>query len=226
MLSSRFFTPELFHFLRELKLHNNRRWFDAHKAIYESEVKEAALRFILEVGPPLHRLSEHISVNPRPVGGSLFRIYRDVRFSKDKSPYKTHVGMHFPVRASFGKNAPHAAGFYLHLEPGGCFGGGGIWHPEPHDLAKIREAIVEHPKEWKKTTGKLRIEGDRLKRPPSGFDPDLPYIEDLKFKDFFSSRSFTEKQVVSKDFLNKFVEACKEISPLVAFLNTALGLPW
>jgi uncharacterized protein (TIGR02453 family) len=226
MRNAQYFTPELFAVLADLKRNNNRRWFEAHKATYESTVKEASIRFILEIGPHLHALSEHISVNPRPVGGSLFRIYRDVRFSKDKSSYKTHVGIHFPVRANFGKNAPHAAGFYLHLEPGGSFGGGGIWHPEPENLMKIRHAIAEHPKEWRKICTAMEIEGDRLKRPPAGFDPDHPCIEDLKLKDFFASTSFTQAQVTGKHFLEEYVESCKRISPLVAFLNNALKLPW
>ena len=137
-----FFGPELFKFLRDLKRHNTREWFLENKTRYEEVVKEPALGFIAAFDSPLGKISPEFLAIPKAVGGSLFRIQRDVRFSKDKSPYKTHVGIRFLHRD--GKNV-HAPLFYLHLEPGGCFAGLGIWHPEPPTLESIRQAIVEDP---------------------------------------------------------------------------------
>ncbi len=161
--------------------------------------------------------------DPRPSGGSLFRIYRDTRFSKDKSPYKTHAGMHFPVRG--GKDV-HTPGFYLHLEPGGCFAAAGLWHPDSAALAKVRDAIVAHPAEWKKARTGLPLEAERLRRPPRGYDPDHPFIEDLKRKDFVSSVRLSDKEVTGPRFLSRFAAQCGKMSLLPRFLAAALELPW
>ena len=136
------FAPALFAFLRELRENNNREWFQANKGRYEADVRDPLLRFIADFALPLHELSTHFVADPRPVGGSLFRIYRDVRFSKDKSPYKTQAAAHF--RHERGKDV-HAPGFYLHLEPDDVFAGAGIWHPDMKSLTKIRDAIVANP---------------------------------------------------------------------------------
>jgi len=221
-----YFSKDMFRFLQELQLNNNRAWFAAHKTDYERLIREPSLRFIADIGPKLEKISKYLSADPRPVGGSLFRIYRDTRFSKDKTPYKTHVAMHFPIRLLAGKGTPHAAGFYLHFEPGECFGGGGIWHPDPENLAKIRGAIVAHPKEWSTLRKKIDIEGDALKRPPAGYDPSHPFIDDLKMKDFFASTALTDAQVTGSHLLDLYADMCKEISPLVKFLNKAIGMPW
>ena len=133
------FEPSLFKYLRDLKNNNERPWFKANKARYEEELRGPMLRFIEDFAPHLEKISVHFLADARPVGGSLFRIYRDTRFAKDKTPYKTHAGAHFRhVRAK----DVHAPGFYLHMEPGNVFMGAGIWHPDNPTLGKIREAIV------------------------------------------------------------------------------------
>ena len=114
-------------FLSELKQHNDRAWFAANKHRYEQDLKEPFLDFISDAGPRLRAISKNVVADPRPVGGSLFRIYRDTRFAKDKSPYKTHAGAHFPV----GGKGVHGPGYYLHVEPGRCFIAGGMWMPDP-----------------------------------------------------------------------------------------------
>ena len=133
------FGPELFRFLRDLVKHNDREWFAKHKARYEEHVRDPMLRFIEDLGPVLQEIAPRFVADPRPVGGSMFRIHRDTRFSKDKSPYKTHVGIRFPHKA--GKDV-HAPGFYLHLEPGQVFFGCGVWHPDGATLARIRGSIA------------------------------------------------------------------------------------
>ena len=115
------FGPELFDFLRELRENNDRDWFQANKERYEHDVKEPLLGFISDFGPRIAKISPHIRADPRPTGGSLFRIYRDVRFSKNKAPYKVHAAAQF--RHKRGKDV-HAPGYYLHLEPGQVFAGG------------------------------------------------------------------------------------------------------
>lgn len=222
MTQKPYFSPEVFKFLKQLRRNNNRDWFLANKERYEREVRDPFLRFIADFAPLLHSISPHLVADPRPSGGSLFRIYRDIRFSKDKSPYKTHVG------AQFSHSDSEAAdpGFYLHFEPGGCFAAAGLWHPDPRTLTKVRTAITQRPNEWKAVRRKLTIGGDTLTRPPKGFSPDHPFIEDLKRKDFVTSVEFSEQHVCGPKFLFDYFSACKKMSPLVVFLAAAIGLEW
>ena len=221
------FRPALFAFLRDLKRNNDRDWFQANKARYETDVKAPLLAFIDEFAIPLGKISMSFVADPRPVGGSMFRIYRDTRFSKDKSPYKTHAAVQFRHRR--GKDV-HAPGFYLHLEPGQVFAGMGMWHPDGPSLAKIRQAIVDEPKAWKRCISgkafreKLVLGGDSLKRPPRGFDPDHPLIEDLKRKDFICSLEFTEKQACAAGFTGELARSFRAGAPFMRFLTEAVGL--
>lgn len=217
-----YFDKRAFAFMSELKRSNNREWFQANKDRFEADLKEPFLDFISDAGPRLRKISPNIVADPRPVGGSLFRIYRDVRFSKDKSPYKTHAGAHFQV----GGKGVHGPGYYLHLEPGQCFVAGGMWMPEPKALQMIRERIGEKPAEWKKARMDLDHGEDALKRPPRGFDADHPMIEDIKRKSFTSSRMLTDKQVTADDFMKVFIDGCKGIAPLMKFLASSTGVAW
>ncbi|MEN8007296.1 MAG: DUF2461 domain-containing protein [Candidatus Krumholzibacteriota bacterium] len=223
------FTPAVFKFMRELEANNNRDWFAANKDRYLSDLKEPALRFIVDFGAPLVKISPHFKADPRPNGGSLFRIYRDIRFSKDKRPYKDHTGLHF--RHEAGKSA-HTPGFYLHLQPGNCFVGVGLWRPDSPTLKLIRDALVADPGLWKKAVGgkkfrdDFQVSGDSLKRPPKGYDPEHPLIDILKMKDFTAYSSLTQKQVTSPGFLDEFARLCKAGGSLVKFLCEAIGQPY
>ena len=223
------FTPELFEFLLELRTNNNREWFQANKGRYERHVKEPLLQFIQDFEPSLHSVSTRFIADARANGGSMFRIYRDVRFSKDKSPYKTQAAVQF--RHEAGKSA-HAPGFYLHLDPTEIFVGVGIWRPDSSSLAKIRNAIVANPGKWERVAkdpeflSDFTIGGESLKRPPKGFDPDHPYIEDLKRKDHIASVEFDAGDAISPGFLDDFADVCRQASPYMEFLTTALGLPY
>ncbi|MBW1780017.1 MAG: DUF2461 domain-containing protein [Deltaproteobacteria bacterium] len=229
MKKSRYFGDETFAFLKELAENNNRQWFQENKERYEAHVKEAAIRFIVDFEPHLKKISRHFVADPRPVGGSLFRIYRDVRFSKDKRPYKTNTGVQF--RHSHGKDV-HAPGFYLHLEPNNLFAAAGIWHPDSATLGKIRDAIIEHPSRWKKAIhnkafrSRFTLTGDTLRRAPRGYDPDHPLIEDLKRKDFIGVTALTQKAAGDPAFPKHFKEICSDGSSLVTFLTSAVGLPF
>jgi uncharacterized protein (TIGR02453 family) len=186
-------------------------------------VVEPALTFINDFAPHLHELSPHFLADARPTRGSLFRIYRDTRFSHDKKPFKTHVGIHFSHGS--GKDA-HAPLFYLHLEPDSSFAAAGIWHPDSVALTKVRSAIVSHSDRWAAVRKKLELEGDKLSRPPRGFDCQHPFIEDLKMKDFVTSVPFTEDKICDGKFLRDFTFACRKMSPLAEFTTKALGLKY
>jgi uncharacterized protein (TIGR02453 family) len=226
---ARSFTPALFSFLRDLEANNDREWFAANKQRYERSVREPGLRFIQDFAPHLAGISSHFVADARPSGGSMFRIYRDVRFSKDKSPYKTNVGFQF--RHEAGRDA-HAPGFYLHLEPGAVFAAAGLWHPDAPTARAIREAIVDNTARWKKVTGSKRftdayqLTGDSLKRPPAGMDPDHPFIEDLKRKDFIATRPLTQKAVSADGFIREYAKVCAAAVPLMQFLCEAIGVPF
>lgn len=219
------FQPELFRFLSDLKANNDRDWFQAHKARYEQEARAPMLAFLGALAPVLRRISPHFVVDPRPVGGSMFRIHRDVRFSRDKSPYKTHLGAHFPHDGE-GSGRVHGPGFYLHLEPGASFAGGGVWHPEPDTLRRLREAIAEAPKAWKAIRAAGPILGDTLVRVPQGFPADHPLAEDLKRKDHYLGTDFTDAEVLAPDFLHRLEAAYRRAAPLVKFACEALDLAY
>lgn len=223
------FSPALFAFLRELRENNDRDWFKANKQRYEAAVQEPALEFIAGFAPRLREISRYFVADPRPVGGSLFRIYRDTRFGKDKTPYKTHTGIQF--RHEQGKDV-HAPGFYLHLEPGSVFVGAGIWRPDSATLGRMRDAIARNPESWNKAVqesrlGELfRLEGETLKRPPAGYDPEHPLIEDIKRKDFIAIATLSEKTVTSTGFPGELARTLQASTPLMRFLCEAVGVPF
>ena len=223
------FTPALFKFLRELNKNNTREWFQANKDRYETDVRNPLLGFIADFAPYLEEISPQFVAEPRRSGGSMFRIHRDTRFSKDKSPYKTHAAAQF--RHARGKDV-HAPGFYLHLEPRQVFAGTGLWRPDSATTKKIRDAIVAKPAAWKRArSGRALLalctfEGESLKRPPRGYDADHPLIEDIKRKDFLALAPFSQAEVCAGDFLQRFARFCRTVAPYTAFLTDAVDLEW
>lgn len=220
---------DLFEFLADLADNNERAWFKAHQDRYEASVREPSLEFIRQFEPHLHAISPHYVAAAKKVGGSMFRIFRDVRFSKDKSPYKTHTGIQF--RHERGKDV-HAPGFYLHLAPNEVFVGVGVWQPGKDELAAIRHAIATSPDAWNAVkaevlgSGALRLAGSSLKRPPRGFDKEHPAIEDLKRKDFILVGDLTEEDVLAEDALQRVAKAFGEAGPLVEWLCGVMNLPY
>lgn len=223
------FSPELFSFLAELRANNNRDWFADNKHRYEEYLLEPALEFIAEFVPRLEKISPHIRADARPSGGSLFRIYRDTRFSKDKSPYKTNLGIHFRHELAKDVQTP---GFYLHLGPDGVFAGGGIWHPGTAGATRIREAIVDDPGRWRRATRtgafakRLELGGDSLKRVPSWADPEHPFADDLRRKDFFGWARLSEDDATAPGFVNEYAKLCRAASPMMRFVCDALEVPF
>jgi uncharacterized protein (TIGR02453 family) len=192
-------------------------------------VQEPALEFVRGFAPSLAKISPQFVADDRPVGGSLSRISRDVRFTKDKSPYKTHVVISFRHRLAKDVQTP---GYHLYLEPREVFAAAGIWHPDRETLHGIRTAIAQRPGDWKKATrgkaftARFRLSGDRLKRPPAGFRFDHPLIEDLKWKDYFALAMFDERTATRGNFVPLFARACSAVTPFMRFLCQALGRPF
>ena len=199
-------------FVRDLRANNNREWFQAHKPRYEAELVAPARRFIAEMTPELAKISAYIS------SGTLFRIYRDVRFSADKSPYKTHVGIQF--RHEDGRDA-HCPGYYFHLEPGDCFGGAGMWRPDKGQLQSIRGAILERPKAWAEVKEGLSLGGDTLKRPQKEW-VGHPQQEDLMRKDFVAFEKFDP----AGDPLEFYRDFTRRTAPLLQWLCRQTGHPF
>lgn len=222
------FTPHLFDFLRELKANNNREWFEANKQRYTEDVRDPFLAFIAAFRPRLQNICPRHVADPKPMGGSMFRIYRDTRFSKNKEPYKTTASAFFWHEA--GKH--ETPGFYLHLAPDQCFVGMGLYQPDPKTRIKVTEAIAAQAEQWQAIKGakefkkQFEFAGDSLQRVPKPYAADHPLAEDLKRKDFIVVANLTEKQVTAKDFLDRFETLCATGAPLVAFLSRAVGLPW
>jgi uncharacterized protein (TIGR02453 family) len=224
------FKPSLMKFLKELAKNNNRDWFQANKPRYEEQVLEPALAFLTALEAPFKkRVSPYFKVIAKRSGGSLMRIYRDTRFSKDKTPYKTNVGIH--IRHELGKDV-HAPGFYFHIEPDEIFVGAGVWHPDSSALFQIREHIVDSDLEWSRIVNSRKIKatfsrpGDTLKRPPRDFDADHPLIEDLKRKDHFLLANFTAKQLQQPDIVKQTIDHFVQTKPFVRFLCEALQQPF
>ena len=214
-------------YLRKLAKNNERAWFNEHKQDYEDCIRNPALAFIADMGPQVKKLSPNFLAVPRKVGGSLMRVYRDTRFAKDKTPYKTNVGIHF--RHESAKDV-HAPGFYVHIEPGNCFLGAGIWHPESKVLTGIREFIADNPNAWKSATQKgafkknWELVGDTLVRPPRGFDAEHPLIVDLKRKDFIALMNFDDAEINAPGFISFAMRHFRQTIPLVSYLCMAVDV--
>lgn len=217
------FSPALFTFFDELTLHNDREWFAANKVRYERDVRDPFLAFIAALAPRFATVAPAFRCDPRPVGGSYFRIYRDTRFGKDKTPYKTHAAAQF--RHGAGKDV-HGPGYYLHLSPTECLSGFGLWRPEPDIARKVRTAMVGDTAGWIRAKAGIPLGGESAKRVPAGFPADHPAAEDLKRKDFISMRPYAREEVLSPDFLDRYVADCAAASPFMSFLTRAVGLPW
>jgi uncharacterized protein (TIGR02453 family) len=222
------FTPDTFTFLRELQSHNRREWFEANKSRYESLVRAPALRFIEAIAPALAQFAPQFRADARKIGGSLMRVYRDTRFSRDKKPYKTNIGIQF--RHAVGKDV-HAPGLYVHIaDDEDCFFAAGCWHPEADALRQIRQTIADEPEKWfvvrddKKFIRHWSLDGDSLQHPPRGFAADHPAIDDLRRKDFIALASLSPAEVTSREFVKLTGQRFAETALLMRFLCKALGV--
>jgi uncharacterized protein (TIGR02453 family) len=227
------FSAATLRFLRGLTAHNNKPWFEAHRDDYEAAVKVPMQALIEEMDVRLARFAPEIVGDPKR---SMFRINRDIRFSADKSPYKTHASCWFYHRdgsRGVGREAEGGgAGFYFQIAPGDSFTGGGMWMPPKDALAKIREAIADSPRAFEKIAGspklKLRFSGlddeGQLKRVPRGYAPDHPAGEWLRLQSFVSGRRLTDAQAVGGRLVALLEADFQVLLPLVRWINGTLGL--
>jgi uncharacterized protein (TIGR02453 family) len=231
-LPKKHFTPALFAFLRELEANNHRQWWEENKDRYHAVVRDPSLDFITDFGGRLEKISPHFTADSRTVGGSLMRPYRDTRFTPEKTPYKTNVGIQF--RHERGKDI-HAPGYYLHLAPGACFAGVGLWHPETEVARAIRRAIHDDAAGWAAATKRKPFtdtwsttpdDDEMLKRVPAGLDPGHPHADDLRMKSFIAGTTLTQKQVTSAGFDQELASMFATTSGYGRFLCDALGLPF
>ncbi len=229
MAGSRYsrFEERTIKFLRQLKANNNREWFKANKSRYEEDVLDVALRFIQSMQEPLANIAPHFTAVPTRMSGSLMRVYRDTRFSNNKLPYKTNIGIQF--RHERAKDV-HAPGFYLHIDPDEVFAGVGMWRPESEPLRKIRERIAAQPSEWRRATGSavfkrnFRLGGESLQRPPRGFDKEHALIDDIKRKSFIAVKDMSVEDCLKPQFQRSVESAFKQATPFMQFLCAAVGV--
>ncbi len=223
-----YFSEASFKFLRGLARNNNKAWFTAHKPQYEEHVRQPFLRLLADLPPDLAAVSPHFRSDPKTVGGSLFRIYRDARFSNDKSPYKSWQGARLYHERSRQVAAPS---YYIHLQPGECFVGAGLWHPEPDTQRRVRQFILDNPGSWRATAhgAKFRKRYDRedsekLSRPPRGFPADFEFIDDLKHRNFVFWRSIDDATMAGPRLRQVLAADLAALGPFVDYLCAALDL--
>jgi uncharacterized protein (TIGR02453 family) len=217
------FPKEGITFLKQLKKNNNRPWFQAHKSEYEVFVKLPMQSLIAGLRSEFSRFAPEIEVHPKR---SIFRIYRDIRFSKNKAPYKTNVAAVFHPKGPW----QHSAGYYLNIEPGEVFLGGGIYMPPSDQVRQIRRALVERSEEFLAivTDRSFRrrfgdVEGDQLQRVPQGYPTDHPMAKWLKYKWIYAGVTWPQEKSFSAAFVRQAANVLEAVTPLVRFLNSALG---
>ena len=223
-----YFSDASFKFLRGLARHNERAWFLAHKAEYDAAVREPFLRLLGDLQPALAAISDHYRAEPKTVGGSLFRIHRDTRFSGDKTPYKDWQGARLFHARSRQVEAPS---FYIHLQPGECFVAGGIWHPSTPALRRIRQFIVDNPGGWQTAAHapafkrRYRMESeDMLVRKPPGFPADFRFLDDLRHRNFVALRAIDDATMTGSRLRATLEKDLQALAPLVDYLCAALDL--
>jgi uncharacterized protein (TIGR02453 family) len=221
------FTKSTFTFLDDLAANNDRAWFEANKVRYEELVREPALEFIAAMGPVLEKFAPNFRAMPRKMGGSLMRVFRDTRFSRDKTPYKTNIGIQF--RHALGKDV-HAPSFYVHIATDECFFAAGCWHPESDALGRIRDLVAAEPERWfavrdqRKFVAQWEIAGESLTRPPRGYAADHPAIEDLKRKDFVAVAPLSFDEVTGAGLVKLAGARFAAAAPFMGLLCDALGV--
>ena len=224
------FTPAALRFFRQLAAHNDKAWFEAHREQYELEVRAPMRELIEEMDVHLARLAPEIGGDPRR---SMFRINRDFRFSKDKSPYKTHAACWFHHRGATrgvgSDSTDGSAGLYFHLEPGKSLVGGGLWMPSRPQLNRLRAAIADDPDGFERAVRALpkRFGGlsteSMLTRMPRGYADTHPAAQWLRHQSFTAGRSVTDAQVTSRALAKLLAREFEAMVPLIRWLNAALG---
>lgn len=209
-----------FQFLQNLKQNNSKDWFLANKKEYENAYENAYV-FANDLIQRMNTIDEIETPNGKK---AIFRIYKDVRFSKDKTPYKTHIGGHLTRATKLRRG-----GFYFHIEPENSFVGGGFWNPNPEDLKRIREHISYEPERLQTILNSnsfksnfVSLKGEKLKTAPKGFDKNDPAIDLINFKQFLISKPFTDSDVLSDNYLDEVFNTFKAMLPFFDYMSEIL----
>jgi uncharacterized protein (TIGR02453 family) len=222
-----YFSDRSFRFLRALARNNRREWFQQHKGEYEQYLRAPFQRLLTDLQPDLAAISLQFRADPRPVGGSLFRMHRDTRFANDKTPYKTHAGARLFHQRHREVDSPS---FYLHVQPGHCFVGAGLWHPESETRRRIRQFIADNPEAWRRAVHspsfrrRFTLGGEMLQRAPRGYPVDHPLIEDLKRQSFVGSIALADEVVLGPALRRSVASALVGLAPLVDYLCASLDI--
>ena len=223
-----YFDDKSLKFLRSLARHNERAWFLDHKADYDAHVRGPFLRLLTDLQPIVAGISDHYRADPRPVGGSLFRIQRDTRFANDKTPYKTWQGARLSHARGRQVEAPL---FYLHLQPGRCFVGAGLWHSPTPVQRQVRQFIVDNPGGWQAAAHAQAFrkrfdldDDDMLVRAPKGYPADFAFADDLRRRNFVASRPIDDATMLGPRLLKTLDTDLRALAPFVDYLCAALDL--
>lgn len=223
-----YFSASTFKFLRGLERHNEREWFHAHKSDYEKHLRQPYQRLLIDLQPALAGISPQFRADPKTVGGSLYRIHRDTRYAHDKSPYKTWQGAKLYHERSRQVEAPS---FRVHIQPGRCFVGAGLWHPETAIQRKIRQFIFDNPGGWKRTAhapgfrARYTLESsDMLVRVPAGFPKDFAHADDLRHRNFAVTRVLDDNEIIGENLLDILEQDLAALAPFMDYLCAALDL--
>jgi uncharacterized protein (TIGR02453 family) len=222
------FRPETFTFLAGLTMNNERAWFEAHRNEYERFVVEPALALITALDPVVRSISPRYRGVAKKIGGALMRIYRDTRFSNDKTPYKTNIGIQFRHEAA---KDVHAPGWYVHADLSECFAGAGTWHPEPADLVRIRRSLTDRPEVYTRAVAEagragLTPAGETLQRSPKGFDPGHALAAEVRRKDYFVSTPLDPLLYLGPGLVDALASRFRATAAYMALLCEALGAPF
>jgi len=222
------FSNKTWEFLAGLIHNNERPWFEAHKPDYEKYVVEPAMALITELDGVVRAISPHYRGIPKKIGGSLMRIYRDTRFSRDKTPYKTNVGIQLRHEAA---GDVHAPGYYIHLSLEETFVGVGTWHPEPDDLKAIRQRIAAKSREYSTAlesaaAAGLKPVGESVKRMPADFDAAHPLADEIKRKDFLVSTDLPPDLYLTPELAAVLTAKFQAATPYMKFICAALNAPF
>jgi len=225
---SKYFSDKTFKFLRGLARHNGREWFHAHKPEYEAHLRQPFLRLLTDLQPALAGITTQFRADTKSIGGSLFRIQRDTRYAHDKSPYKTWQGAKlFHERA----RQVEAPSFHVHVQPGHCFVGAGLWHPATSTQRKVRQFVFDNPGGWERAAHAPAFRelytlesSDMLVRVPSGFPSEFVHVDDLRHRNFVMTRSLDDADVLGPDLLAILEQDLTALSPFMDYLCASLDL--
>ena len=221
-----YFSTRSYRFLRDITRNNERAWFNANRERFERDVRIPFQQLLCDLQPHLSAISPHYVADPRPVGGSLYRIQRDTRRYRDKAPYKSWQD----AELFYGRRHAEAPSFFVHVEPGQCYLAAGLWWPEPAMLRRVRQFIVDNPESWNAALASVRAAGFemqqelKLTRAPRGFEEFTTLADELRLKQHVIRRALADEVLLGPGLLEHLVAGLQQAAPFVDYLCAALEL--